>query len=79
MELPGVGGEDGNLGGLVVLVEQVAAQRHRKVRLVAVLVAPAVLDLLLWRLVLHEEQVAQHPLTSRKQEGRKRENQQEKA
>jgi hypothetical protein len=56
-ELPSVGGEDGDLGGQVLLAQEVLAQLHHKVCLMLVLVTFAFLDLLLRKVVLHKEKV----------------------
>lgn len=61
-ELPSVGGEDGNLGGAVLLAQEVLAQLHHKVCLVLVLMAFAFLDLLLRKAVLHKIKVGGDPL-----------------
>lgn len=61
-ELPSVGGEDGDLGGAILLAQEVLAQLHHKVCLVLVLMAFAFLDLLLRKAVLHKVKVGGDPL-----------------
>lgn len=56
-ELPSVGGENGDLGGQILLAQEVLAQLHHKVCLMLVLVTFAFLDLLLRKVVLHKEKV----------------------
>lgn len=64
-ELPSVGGEDGDLGGAILLAQEVLAQLHHKVCLVLVLMAFAFLDLLLRKAVLHKVKVGGDPLRSK--------------
>lgn len=61
-ELPSVGGEDGDLGGQVLLAQEVLAQLHHKVCLMLVLVTFAFLDFLFRKVVLHKEKVGGDPL-----------------
>ena len=61
-ELPGVGGEDGDLGGQVLLAQEVPAQLYHKASLVLVLVASAFLDLLFRKAVFYKEKVGRNPL-----------------
>lgn len=56
-ELPSVGSEDGDLGGLVFLAQEVLAQLHNKTGLVRILVAFAFLDFLFRKVMLHKEKV----------------------
>lgn len=63
-ELPSVGGEDGDLGGQVLLAQEVLAQFHHKASLVLVLVAFAFLDFLFRKVVFHKEKVGRDPLES---------------
>lgn len=66
-ELPSVGGEDGDLGGQVLLAQEVLAQLHHKVCLMLVLVTFAFLDFLFRKVVLHKEKVGGDPLKNKAQ------------
>lgn len=61
-ELPGVGGEDGDLGGQVLLTQEVLAQFYHEASLMLVLVAFAFLDFLFRKVVFHKEKVGRDPL-----------------
>ena len=61
-ELPSVGGEDGDLGGQVLLAQEVLAQLYHKASLVLVLVAFAFLDFLFRKCVFYKEKVGRDPL-----------------
>lgn len=62
VKLSGVGCENGNLGRLVVLVQQVAAQLDHKMSFVRILVAPSILNLFLCLTMIHEKKIFQKPL-----------------
>lgn len=68
-ELPGIGGEDGDLGGQVFLTQEVLAQLHHKASLVLVLVAFAFLDFLFRKVVFYKEKVGRDPLERKRREG----------
>lgn len=61
-ELPSVGREDGDLGRQVLLAQEVLAQLHYKMSLMLVLMTFTLLDLLLRKGVLYEEEVGGDPL-----------------
>ena len=61
-ELPRVGGEDGDLGGQVLLAQEVLAQLYHKASLVLVLMASAFLDFLFRKGVFYKEKVGRDPL-----------------
>lgn len=65
-ELPGIGGEDGDLGGQVLLAQEVLAQLYHKASLMLVLVAFAFLDFLFRKVVFYKEKVGRDSLEKKK-------------
>lgn len=61
-QLPSVGGEDGDLGGHVLLAQEVLAELHHKASLMLILVAFAFLDFLFRKVVFYKEKVGRDPL-----------------
>lgn len=61
-QLPSVGGEDGDLGGQVLLAQEVLAQLYHKMSLMLILVAFAFLDFLFRKVVFYKVKVGRDPL-----------------
>lgn len=65
-KLPSVGGEDGDLGGQVLLAQKVLTKLYHKVSLMLVLMAFAFLDFLFRKVVFYKEKVGRDPLKRKK-------------